>query len=167
MFRGPRAGAEEAERGFTLVELMCVVLIIALLLAIGLPTWSAARERASDSAAKAVLTEGHHALKVVLSDYREISTVTTADLDDVEPSLTYHDAVTGADARSNEVSVEVAVTAGTDYVILSTYSHGTGCVAIRELEGAGTAYARLPGTSCPAAAFDPAAGWSSEWPPRP
>ena len=76
MFRRPRAGAEEAERGFTLVELMCVVLILALLMAIGLPTWTAARTRASDSAARAVLTESHHALKVVMADYRDLSTLT-------------------------------------------------------------------------------------------
>ena len=94
MFRRPRAGMEEAERGFTLVELMCVVLILALLLAIGLPTWTAARTRASDSAARAVLTESHHALKVVMADYRDLSTLTIADLVAVEPGLTYVDATT-------------------------------------------------------------------------
>ena len=137
MFRRPRAGAEEAERGFTLVELMCVVLILALLMAIGLPTWTAARTRASDSAARAVLTESHHALKVVMADYRDLSTLTIADLVAVEPGLTYVDATTHANGQSNEVSVEVGNTGTVAWVILSTYSHGNGCVGIRELDGCG------------------------------
>jgi prepilin-type N-terminal cleavage/methylation domain-containing protein len=168
MFRHPRAGSAEAERGFTLVELMIVVLIIALLIAIGLPTWNAARERADDTKARALVTDGHHALKVVLADYRDVSSVTTADLAQVEPALVYNTAAVPAEARNNEVSVDVGTAGGYDYVIIATQAHGLGCVAIRERDGAGTDYARLPAAaSCPASAFDPVVGWANDWPPRP
>jgi type IV pilus assembly protein PilA len=46
------------EEGFTLVELMVVVLIIAILIAIALPTYVGARERAADRAIQADLRSG-------------------------------------------------------------------------------------------------------------
>ena len=45
----------EREGGFTLIELMVVVLIIAILIAIAIPTFLGARTRAQDRAAQASL----------------------------------------------------------------------------------------------------------------
>src|SRR5580698_8143809 len=55
-------GVEEAEAGFTLIELMVVLLIIAILLAIAIPTFlgvtSTANDRAAQSNLTNALTEG-------------------------------------------------------------------------------------------------------------
>jgi type IV pilus assembly protein PilA len=48
----PRArGRRSGEAGFTLIELMVVVLIIAILIAIAIPTFLGARSRAQDRVA--------------------------------------------------------------------------------------------------------------------
>jgi prepilin-type N-terminal cleavage/methylation domain-containing protein len=45
------AGGRSGEAGFTLIELMVVVLIIAILIAIAIPTFLGARSRAQDRVA--------------------------------------------------------------------------------------------------------------------
>jgi type IV pilus assembly protein PilA len=50
---------ERDDRGFTLIELMVVVLIIAILLAIAIPTYLGARERANDRAVQSNLRNAH------------------------------------------------------------------------------------------------------------
>jgi type IV pilus assembly protein PilA len=51
-------GAEAAEAGFTLIELMVVLLIIAILLAIAIPTFLGVTSSANDRAAQSNLTNG-------------------------------------------------------------------------------------------------------------
>ncbi|GIU87929.1 MAG: hypothetical protein KatS3mg009_2444 [Acidimicrobiia bacterium] len=79
----------DREEGFTLIELMVVVLIIAILIAIAIPTFLGARERAQDSAAKSDLRNALAAAKVFYTDTEDYSAVTAADLEDIEPSLEY------------------------------------------------------------------------------
>src|SRR5476649_2561913 len=51
-------GVGEAEAGFTLIELMVVLLIIAILLAIAIPTFLGVTSSANDRAAQSNLTNG-------------------------------------------------------------------------------------------------------------
>ena len=62
-----RSGGDEG--GFTLVELMVVLLVIATLVAVVLPTYRGARERAQDRVAQLNLRTALIAARVVHSDY--------------------------------------------------------------------------------------------------
>ncbi|MEY2474714.1 MAG: type pilus assembly protein PilA, partial [Actinomycetota bacterium] len=84
-----RRGRDE-EEGFTLIELMVVVLIIAILIAIAIPTFLGARERANNRAAQSSLRNALTAAKVLYTDdqaYTNGAAAGAAALKSVEPSL--------------------------------------------------------------------------------
>src|SRR5256714_1700403 len=81
------------EGGFPLIELMVVVLIIAILIAIAIPTFLGARTRAQDRQAQSNLRNAFAAEKVVYTDNQTFTT-NIATLSGIEPSLTYTAAAT-------------------------------------------------------------------------
>ena len=89
------------DKGFTLIELMVVVLIIAILLAIAIPTFLGLRERAQDRAAAAELRDGLTAAKAFYTD-DETYTGFLAEAPDIEPSLDW-----GAAGDTDTVGVYV------------------------------------------------------------
>jgi len=86
--KGLLARRRDDEEGFTLIELMVVVLIIAILIAIAIPTFLGARQRAQDRAAQSDLRNGLTAEKTVYTDAQTYSNDTsTAGMKGIESSL--------------------------------------------------------------------------------
>ena len=71
--RGQRAArvVGDSESGFTLLELMMVVLIIAILIAVLMPTFLGARDRANDRATQTSMRNALTAAKAVYVDNQD------------------------------------------------------------------------------------------------
>lgn len=98
------------DEGFTLIELMVVVLIIAILIAIAIPTFLGARTRAQDRAAQSSLRNTVTAAKALFTDNEDYAAATVAALTAGEPSLSFV-AAGVASTASTEVSSASVVTA--------------------------------------------------------
>ena len=153
-----RARRDGDEGGFTLIELMVVVLIIAILIAIAIPTFLGARQRAQDKAAQSSLRNGLTAAKTIYTDSEDYTTATPAALQLTEPSLTFQVA---ASAAPKEVSL---VTPAVNIITLGAESKSGKCFWMTDnTQGPGTRFASSTAATCDAAAAPAqnAATWSS------
>jgi type IV pilus assembly protein PilA len=159
--QGERPGSE----GFTLVELMTVVLIIAILIAIAIPTFFSARDRAADRRAESLDRDALVAGKTVFTDSDTYAGMTAADLQQVETELRFVAAGTQASAAAQQVSVASGTTGGDSYLLVASSASSGHCFAALELSGGPTAYQEQTLPTCSASGFDPTVGpWLDSWP---
>src|SRR5688572_7976707 len=105
------------DEGFTLIELMVVVLIIAILIAIAVPTFLGARKKAQARAAQSNVRNAYSAAKTFFTDNENFSTDATGDassliaeLLNIEPSLSYGTAVDATNPKVVAVRVNTTNT---------------------------------------------------------
>ena len=137
-----------SERGFTLIELMVVVLVIAVLIAIAIPTFLGARAKAEDKAIESDLHQGFLTAKTYYTDNETFLSTdlagTATAYHAAEPSMIF---LAGpATATKETVFVQAATQSS---ILLVGYSAAGKWMCIGETVGAGTQY----GTST--AAVDP------------
>jgi type IV pilus assembly protein PilA len=82
------------ERGFTLIELMVVVMIIGVLIAIAIPVFLGARGRAQDRAAQSSLRNALAAAKSIYANNQNYDSIDPTTMEAAEPSFTYVDGST-------------------------------------------------------------------------
>jgi type IV pilus assembly protein PilA len=144
---------DDREEGFTLIELMVVVLIIAILIAIAIPTFLGAREKAQDRAAQ---SNARNALTSVVLFYtvdNSYAGMDVAALERIEPSLQWTDTL---NPTGKEVGVKLS--AGSEAACITSTSGSGATFTIIDVKtpfgsaGAGTYFSDTAPAACDDAA---------------
>ena len=137
--RNLTARSRDEEDGFTLIELMVVVLIIAILIAIAIPTFLGARQRAQDRAAQSDLRNGLTAEKTYYTDNQTYGNDVALAASNIETSLKWTAQLHATVSADNlSVCLQEDSKSGTTFSVLDISSGTT----------AGTYYAKV---ACPGA----------------
>ncbi len=116
----------EQEAGFTLIELMVVVLIIGILIAIALPVFLGARTRAQNRAAQTQLRSAYVAASTYYAANETYTGFDVTEALQAEPAVNW--VLGGAAPVLNEVTIEVA--SGNSVLLIDLAKTGTyWCIA--------------------------------------
>ena len=130
---GPTEGEGE-EAGFTLIELMVVLLIMAILIAIAIPTFLGVTSSAKNRAAQSNLRNALTAVQSYEAGNQTYSGLTYTILQSREPSLSVVDSNTTVAKGTNQVSLEVGTTNYATVVLAAEASDGV-CYGILTFNG--------------------------------
>jgi type IV pilus assembly protein PilA len=169
MFKAIHDRLNRDEEGFTLIELMVVVLIIAILIAIAIPTFLGARSRAQDKQAQSNLRNALTAEKTYYVDNQAYSsdTAATGVLKGIETALNWGS--TDASARGVDVNAlgDAVNTGDNGCVILESLSKSGKDFFLMDIAtgtGAGTYYGQdVASPACPAVDTAPGSAWGNSW----
>jgi len=138
MLASIRKRIEREDEGFTLIELMVVVLIIAILLAIAIPTFLGARERAQDRASQSNLRNALTAQKVFYTDNQQYTVDSGAGpIKDIEPSLTFASGAAPATVGTVYMTVQDNASLANAIVILGAKSASGKCFYLKDVAAGG------------------------------
>ena len=117
---------EGAEAGFTLIELMVVLLIMAILMAIAIPTFLGVRSGAQERSAQSDLTNAVISAKTVFTNSGTFATTASlvSNLQSSEPELSFTSALVAANGKH---AVSVAVSVDGAIIVLSDQSQDSRC----------------------------------------
>ena len=161
------AARQDNQGGFTLIELMVVVMIIAILVGIAIPAFLGARKRAQDTASKSNLRNALGTAQTIYTDTQAFlaTAAMVTELTNDEPSLEFVDgsAATGVSDTAKKISVNTSGT-GLDTIILASKSASGKCFFLRHINtpgtGGGSQMVSTSGaTPACAAVSAPATGW--------
>jgi len=128
--RNTMAEEEGTESGFTLIELMVVLLIMAILMAIAIPTFLGVKGSAQDRSAQSDLSNALISSKAFYSGGGSYSgsVAMVAALNSAEPELTFQAGGTSSVAHT----IEVDVAADNQTILLVDWSQSGNCWALED-----------------------------------
>lgn len=146
-YRNARDARRRGEHGFTLVEVMVVVLIIGILLAIGIPTFLGARSRAQDRAAQSNLRIGQTTALIIFTDKGDFQDATSANMAAAEPQLTW---VANTVASTDDAIVSVGLSTDFAEFGAAALSDSGTCYFVRVRSNGSTQYGSSTTAACTA-----------------
>jgi type IV pilus assembly protein PilA len=162
------AASRRRDGGFSLIELTVVVLVIAILLAVGIPTFLGAKQQTNDRAVQSTVRNAFTAARVYYTGKLEYTSDTVA-MTTTEPTIIWTNTQLDGAQLQNTVYVETQNFPSTNQTVIVVGRSKAGrCFYLRDVmsgSGMGTFYeASVPaGANCSVPLLnDP--GWGSSWP---